>query len=115
MHIKFTESESTPLRPGSENCGSFKEQKLIHLCECCGRRDVLTPKEGYDAGWDYTPYMYPMRVLSPRICGDCDITDTAFWQVVVLHRLFEELSDKHKETVMRIYKEPQSILPNNED
>lgn len=27
--------------------------KLKHICEVCGRAEILTPEEAYRAGWDY--------------------------------------------------------------
>lgn len=31
--------------------------KLKHICEVCGREEILTPEEAYRAGWDYPPKM----------------------------------------------------------
>ena len=30
--------------------------KLRHICEVCGREEVLTPEEAYSAGWDWSGY-----------------------------------------------------------
>ncbi len=84
----------------------------IHICEVCGKREVLTPQEGYQKGWDYAPYMYPFKVISPRTCNECTIEKTVYWQVAVLHKIFSDLTEEQKETIKRIYIEPDSILAN---
>lgn len=27
--------------------------KLIHICEVCGKKEILTPEEAFEQGWDY--------------------------------------------------------------
>ena len=39
---------------------------LLHICEVCGRTEVLTPQEAFDKGWDYPPMMGSFGVVSPR-------------------------------------------------
>jgi len=107
--INFKETK-TPLT-SNFNSEDYKDNRFLHICEVCGKREVLTPEEGYKAGWDYAPYMYPFKVISPRTCGNCGIQETAYWQIAVKGKLFDELTDKQKETVLRIYNEPESILP----
>ena len=107
MTIKFEETN----RQETGNCGEYADIKLIHICEVCGKEEVLTPEEGFEAGWDYAPYMYSFGVVSPRTCGNCTINKTAWWSICCEGKAFEELSDKQKATVRRIYQEPESILP----
>jgi hypothetical protein len=100
---------SVPL-PRKDNSEKFKNQKLRHICEVCGKQEILTPEEGYKAGWDYTPYMYPFSVISPRTCNKCGIEKTVWWEICMKHKTFDELTVIQKETVKRIYEEPKSIL-----
>ena len=32
-------------------------KKLIHICEVCGKTEILTPEEAFNDGWDYPPRM----------------------------------------------------------
>lgn len=96
--------------PGQNVPKEFRHKKLLHICEVCGRRERLTPEEGFHAGWDYAPYMYPFKVISPRTCGNCSIASTVWWDIAVNHKPFEALTDAQKEAVLRIYSEPGSIL-----
>ena len=71
----------------------------------------LTPEGGFAEGWDYAPRMYPFKIISPRTCGNCGgIEGTAWYEICVKHKRFDELTDKQKQTVMRIYNELESIL-----
>lgn len=110
MGIEFKE---TTLSSSKEN-NEYKNQKLIHICEVCGIKDVLTPEEGFEAGWDYAPRMYPFKIISPRTCNKCGMEHTAWWQICVNKKTFDELSSRHKETVKRIYNEPDSIIVKRE-
>lgn len=110
MAVNFKETK-IPL-PNNKNCGEYADRKLVHICEICGKTELLTPKEGFDRGWDYAPYMYPFKVISPRTCESCGIKETAWFAIAGKHTSFENLTDKQKETVKRIYNEPESILPN---
>lgn len=83
--------------------------KLLHICEVCGRTEILTPQEAYDAGWDYPPVMGTFGILSPRTCPNCDLRDTA-WAALVLRGVRqEELTEKQKQTIARVASEPDSI------
>jgi hypothetical protein len=53
--------------------------QLRHICEVCGREEVLTPEAAYGLGWDYSPRMGSWGVISPRICPNCLINRTAWW------------------------------------
>ena len=89
------------------------EQKYKHICEVCGRTEILTPQEAYQAGWDYPPCMGSFGIVSARTCPDCSIFDTA-WAALVLHHKGDELTEKQRETIARILAEPYSILPEKE-
>ncbi len=84
--------------------------KLRHVCEVCGKEEVLTPDEAFEKGWDYPPRMGMFGVLSPRTCGDCAMVDTIWWKLMYQNVKSEDLSDKDKLTLSRILNEPASIL-----
>jgi hypothetical protein len=63
---------------------------------------MLTGEAGFQAGWDFPPRFGAFGVVSQRTCGNCLINTTAWWQLAVLKKNYEELSDKHKSTVLRI-------------
>lgn len=84
--------------------------KLRHVCEVCGKEEVLTPDEAFEKGWDYPPRMGMFGVLSPRTCGDCAMVDTIWWKLMYQNMKPEDLSDKDKLTLSRILNEPASIL-----
>lgn len=85
--------------------------KRVHsyITEVCGKREILTPEQGYKAGWDYAPYMYPFKVLSPRTCEKCGMEKTAYWAIAAKNKTFDEITVSQKETIKRIYNEPDSI------
>lgn len=75
---------------------------ILHWCENCGKEETLTSEQGYDAGWDFPPRFGAFGVVSQRTCGNCQIDTSAWWQMAVLKKSYDELSDKHKATVLRI-------------
>lgn len=89
--------------------------RLRHVCEVCGKEEILSPEEAYDRGWDYPPKMGAFGVISPRTCGNCNITDTLWWQIAVKKRDVRELSKSQLDTFVRILNEPASILASEED
>lgn len=84
--------------------------KLLHICEVCGKTEVLTPQDAYDAGWDYPPIMGQFGVVSPRKCPDCGIEGTVWAALTLQNKKPEELSEAQLQTLMRILGEPASIL-----
>lgn len=89
--------------------------RLRHICEVCGKEEILSPEEAYNRGWDYPPKMGAFGVISPRTCGNCNITDTLWWQIAVKKRDVRELSKSQLDTFVRILNEPASILESEED
>ena len=57
-------------------------REYIHICEVCGRREILTPEEGYEKGWDYPLSTCSFGSIAPRKCGNCSITETLWWAMV---------------------------------
>lgn len=35
------------------------DRKLIHICEVCGKTEIMTPEAAFNDGWDYPPRMGP--------------------------------------------------------
>ncbi len=114
MEVEFQEKKcSSP--PGESIPQEYKGKKLIHICEVCGKRELLMPEEGFQAGWDYPPYMYPFGVVSPRTCPSCTIGKTAWWAIAANHKHFDELTQGQQETILRIHGEPESLLPSESE
>lgn len=85
-------------------------KKLIHICEVCGKTEILAPEEAFNDGWDYPPRMGSFGILGPRTCGDCPINLTVWWALVSAKKLVSKLSQQQKETIKRIQGEPESII-----
>ncbi|WP_278745772.1 zinc-binding dehydrogenase [Ligilactobacillus agilis] len=50
MGVEFEETSLPLANQNKEN--KVKSQKFLHICEVCGKQDILTPEEGFQAGWD---------------------------------------------------------------
>ena len=85
--------------------------KLIHICEVCGKTEIITPEEAFNDGWNYPPRMGSFGIVSPRTCGNCPINLTAWWALVCEKKAVAELSQKQRETIKRIQGEPECIMP----
>ena len=105
MPINFIEKSNIPLPQKIDD-----ETLYIHICEICGKIEILTAEDGYKKGWDYSPRMYPFKVISPRTCPNCGIENTVWAEICLRHKTFEDLTDKQKEVVKRIHEEPESII-----
>ncbi len=90
-------------------------QKYRHICEVCGRTEILTPDEAFEAGWDYPPRMGAFGVISARVCPYCPITETLWWQLAANHVDPNKLPAHHLKTLLRILCEPYSIIPEDEE
>ena len=84
---------------------------LRHICESCGKDELLTADEAHKQGWDYPPKMGAYKVVSPRKCGSCSIESTLWWALSFDNIPLDQLSEKHAKTLERIISEPESILP----
>ena len=114
-------TSSTKVTLEETNIPKEMSQKLIfgktpfkHICEVCGKTEVLTSKEAFDAGWDYPGVdgIYKceyFKVLAPRTCGKCGMTETAWWSLIVNGKKLEELSEMQKLAVERIMQEPDNL------
>ncbi|MBN3455670.1 hypothetical protein JNN96_16765 [Mycobacterium sp. DSM 3803] len=83
--------------------------RIRHICEVCGRTEILTPAAAHKDGWDYPPKMGQFGVISPRTCPDCPNTATVWWAVVMDGLSEDMLSDAQRAVVARILAEPMSI------
>ena len=90
---------------------NYEHTVLRHICENCGKDELLTIEEAFRQGWDYPPKMGSMGVVSPRTCGECAIDTTLWWALACEKIPPEELGEKHRRTLQRILNEPSSILP----
>ena len=84
--------------------------KYRHICEVCGKEEILSPEDAFEQGWDYPPKMGVFGVVSPRTCPACSMTDTLWWKLVQEKTDHKDFSEKEKETLERIINEPDSIL-----
>ena len=91
------------------------EQKLIHICEVCGKTEILTPEQAFNEGWDYPPRMGMFGVVSPRTCGDCSVVGT-LWMALQSGKVksISDMSPKQRAVLERIQNEPASITPKGE-
>ncbi|MBP5555311.1 MAG: hypothetical protein J6X94_10650 [Lachnospiraceae bacterium] len=84
-------------------------EKMKYVCEVCGKTEIMTPEEAYQAGWDYPPFMGSYGVVSARTCPRCPMMKTAWAALVLEKKQYEELTDIQKETIMRIKGEPRNM------
>jgi hypothetical protein len=84
---------------------------FIHICEVCGKEEILESEVAYNQGWDYPPKIGVFGVVSPRTCGSCSINHTLWWELTVNKTPIEKLSQRHKDTLHRILSEPEIVLP----
>ncbi|TDG00907.1 hypothetical protein E1757_04660 [Paenibacillus piri] len=85
---------------------------LRHICEVCGKEEILTSDQAFNQGWDYPPKM-GFQIVSPRTCGSCGISGTLWWAMTMEGKQIADLSQQQRETLHRILNEPDSIaVPN---
>lgn len=97
---------------GGKNTYTFKilQHRFSHVCEVCGKTELLTPEEAFEQGWDYPPRMGTFGVLSPRTCGSCAMVDTLYWKLVTGELSTQNLDERQRETLLRIQGEPESLF-----
>ncbi|SIE79083.1 hypothetical protein [Mycobacteroides abscessus] len=83
---------------------------LRHICEVCGRTEILAPTEAYERGWDYPPRMGQFGVISPCTCPSCPMSETVWAALTLRGVAAEDLTDAQKDVVARILAEPASIM-----
>jgi hypothetical protein len=80
-----------------------------HVCEVCGRDEILSPGEAFEAGWDYPPRMGHFGIVSPRLCPDCPTPETVWWMLAMEGRSADALTDRQRSAVERMLAEPESL------
>lgn len=85
--------------------------KFIHICEVCGKTEILDSEEAFEKGWDYPPKMGKFGIVSPRTCGNCSIEKTVWWQLALEGKKPQDLTEEKKKVIQRILSEPESITP----
>ena len=91
-----------------------KIKPFWHICEGCGKRELLTSKEAFEDGWDYPGAdglykdrkYFGFKTIAPRTCGECGITTSIFWKMMS----GEDLSDADQKGLERIKNEPMCLL-----
>ena len=85
-------------------------ERVWHLCEQCGRRELLTPQEAYDAGWDYPPRMGMFGIVGQRNCPRC-LLHKSLWGRLVLEKSADlhHLCPHDLDALGRILMEPESL------
>lgn len=63
-----------PIYKNPATGGTMAQEKLLRICEVCGKEEVLTSDEAFEQGWDYLPRMGAFGIVSPRTCGSCPIS-----------------------------------------
>ncbi|MBQ4284615.1 MAG: AAA family ATPase [Lachnospira sp.] len=97
-----------------------KTEPFLHYCEVCGKQEYLTSKEAFSKSWDYPGAdgiykkrkNYGFAMFLPRTCGDCSMTDTFYWKLALGNKTEEGVTERNKETLKRIQKEPFNLLKN---
>lgn len=111
MPIRFDLNE-TSLHDAGESPLKKDYSGLIlrHVCEVCGKDEVLDVEQAFNEGWDYPPKFCDFKVISPRTCGSCGINQTLWWDLVVTGEAdINNLNDHQKEVLNRIITESQSL------
>ncbi|MBU3198516.1 hypothetical protein LL037_18785 [Clostridium estertheticum] len=108
---KINQYKETPLSGVWDKTEDQGKIILRHVCEHCGKQQLLTSKEGYKQGWDYPPKMGAYKIISPRTCGDCGINTTLWWEITCNKTSPNQLSERHQQTLKRILTEAESIMP----
>lgn len=107
------------LSTGISEKNIFGQKPFKHICEVCGKVEILTSKEAYETGWDYPGVdgIYKcenFKIMTPRTCGQCGITETAWWALSVEGKSLNELSEMQKLAVERITQEPENLMVEEE-
>ena len=89
----------------------------------------MTAEAAYIKGWDYPPKLGKFGIVGPRTCGDCGIEQTVWWNVMKSANknadednfgsestYSDTMTPEHKrKVIMRIAKEPYSLLEEEEN
>lgn len=94
-------------------------ERYWHVCNGCGKREILSSKEAFEQGWDYPgpdgiykiAPNYGFGMIAPRTCGNCTINmDKLYWGLVTKQETIEEVVNQKQDMFERIQNEPWSLL-----
>ena len=90
----------------------WANRKFKHICEVCGKEEMLTPNEAKAAGWNYPSKLGDFGVISPRICGSCPVEETFWWaeKQPGMHPWSQEIPYEKRQVYKRILEEPDVLL-----
>ena len=95
-----------------------RPERFWHICEQCGARELLTPQEAFEKGWDYPPAMGRFGVVSQRNCPKCLMCNSLYWRVAFDHGAnlddLATLTPHEKNALGRILMEPESLRDGRE-
>ena len=89
----------------TDSAGDVPSAAFIHWCESCGREELLTSHDAYEAGWDFPPRMGAWGVISPRTCPNCAIKTTVWWAIAIEKLSFLELTPHQLNVIGHILNE----------
>lgn len=100
-------------------------ERYLHVCDHCGKREILSSKEAFDQGWDYPgpdgiykdAPNFGFGMLLPRTCGNCSIADSFCWKVVNggEGKKDTETDQAFKEMLERVKNEPWSLVVSEDE
>lgn len=78
---------------------------FVHWCETCGREELLTSSDAFEAGWDFPSRMGTFGVISPRTCPNCLMNSNVWWAIAMEKRSTAELTPSQLKVLGRILDE----------
>jgi len=118
-----------PLSDRQKLIKELEYKPFWHICEVCGKKEFMTAEAAYIKGWDYPPKLGKFGIVGPRTCGNCGIEQTVWWNVMKSANknadednfgsestYSDTMTPEHKrKVIMRIAKEPYSLLEEEEN
>lgn len=98
-------------------------ERFWHICNSCGKREILSSKEAFEQGWDYPgpdgiykdAPNHGFRMFAPRKCGDCSIIDSFYWKSLNGKEQIDINEQSIVEMFERVMNEPWSLLTSERD
>lgn len=98
-------------------------ERYWHICNACGKREILSSKEAFEQGWDYpgSDGIYKdapnhgFRMFVPRKCGDCSISDSFYWKSLHGEEGIDITEKPYVDLFECVLNEPWSLLVSEED
>lgn len=93
--------------------------RFLHVCDGCGKREILSSREAFEQGWDYpgpdgiykNKPGYGFGVLAPRTCGQCTIDKSLYWKLIVDKDALSYMKQEEiAKALERIRNEPMSLI-----